>query len=110
MTPLFQKLRELEAKATPEPWTWRIPGYIANKYIDDGFVVDQDGGLDDTNAAFITEARNTIPKLLQVIDLYEEALRQYENDLVPDNSDYHDASDIAYVYVALEKAREIENG
>lgn len=103
MTQLFQKLRELEAKATPEPWTWRVPGYIANKYIDDGFVVDQDGGLEDKNAAFITEARNTIPKLLRVIDVMQEAL-DHIYDLTTEEMNWvaHD-----HALKALEKAREI---
>lgn len=72
----FQRLRDLETKATPAPWTWRVPNYIANKYIDEGLVVDgEEGGLRNEDAAMITEMRNSLPRLLEAVDLMDYVLK-----------------------------------
>lgn len=83
---LFSKLRELEKKATPGPWRSDSDGDVwteAEKEYCPG--MDQElfrnlgttrCGPDRGDAALTAEMRNTLPKIFEVLDLYEEALTQ----------------------------------
>lgn len=100
MTKLFTRLRELEAKANN----------------------GESGSMSD----FIAEARNSIQKLIQVIDLYEEALLRYkeiekaQEEAISEAMKNHppktgtEAVIMSHVWTharqALEKARAIADG
>lgn len=88
---LFQKLRDLEAKATQGEWkaeydsTYpddvRMCGIYVGKYKHDR-IIETDHGYyppKQPDADFIVEARNALPKLLAVIDVYEMAMEQVED-------------------------------
>lgn len=120
---LFSKLRELEAKATPGPWEFKdttkrqssVFGDTWFQYEVNGPERFDDNGNDSNfyhrsekygDAAFIAEARNTIPKLLQVIDLMQEALDLYEEALKDIHEHFYgDGCDTADE--ALKRAKEI---
>lgn len=91
------ELRELEKKATAGPWVWRVPGYLCNKYIDDGMVLwakcnrshadhehsqasilYKEGGHD---AAFIREIRNSLIPLLDHIEKVETENEELKLDM-----------------------------
>jgi len=94
---LFQKLRDLEAKATPGPWKIelgtlgeeeRVYGIYSGKYSFDR-IIETDTGFYPPrrpDADLIVEYRNAIPKLLAVIDVYEMAMEQVE-DCCPNNGE-----------------------
>ena len=73
---LFSCLRELEKKATPKPWITRVGDYICNKYIDNGMVLNNSQQMSDDNRLLIIEMRNDLPKIFEVLDLYEAALKE----------------------------------
>lgn len=84
----LERLKELEAKATPAPWFWMQPdekqssdiGYY-EPYTDDssgpGFefaVIERDSGVyppDVSTGDLIIEMRNALPKLLAVFEVIE---------------------------------------
>lgn len=89
---LFSKLRELEKKATPGEWDETVwcGDLEANKwaavgpqheqaYSEDELDPSSEAGkAAERDAALIAEMRNALPKIFEVLDLYEEALVLYE--------------------------------
>lgn len=85
---LFQKLRDLEAKATPGPWKIelgtlgeeeRVYGIYSGKYSFDK-IIETDTGFYPPrrpDADLIVEYRNAIPKLLEALDVMQEVLEMY---------------------------------
>lgn len=71
---VISKLRRLEHDATPGPWT------IYGNNIEDSekipLVTLTKEHFDDKNAEFITELRNAVPRLLQLIELQEREIEQ----------------------------------
>ena len=69
---LISKLRRLEHGATPGPWT------IYGNNIEDAekipLVTLTKEHFDDKNAEFITELRNAVPRLLQLIERQEREI------------------------------------
>ncbi len=81
---LFQKLRDLEAKATTE----KTPGPLTHE-----------------ECKVILELLKGIPKLLQAIDVMQEALLEYKKDSYDEN---HQC--LIYIAdVALQRVKEIAN-
>jgi hypothetical protein len=70
----ISKLRRLEHDATPGPWT------VYGNSIEDAkkipLVTLTREHFDDRNAEFITELRNAMPKLLQLIELQEREIKR----------------------------------
>ncbi|MGI9434333.1 MAG: hypothetical protein ACR2Q4_05825 [Geminicoccaceae bacterium] len=73
----ISKLRRLEHDATPGPWT------VYGNNIEDAkkipLVTLTKEHFDDRNAEFITELRNAMPKLLQLIELQEREIRRLKD-------------------------------
>lgn len=71
---VISKLRRLEHDATPGPWT------IYGDSIEDAkkipLVTVTKEHFDDKNAEFITELRNAVPRLLQLIEVQEREIEQ----------------------------------
>ncbi len=107
-TKLFQKLRELQAKATTGPWSAEVDllysrdcmNLVGPYTTSEGCSSHKTEFNHHEDAEFIAEARNTIPKLLAVIDLL------YENLEEADGIIQHETS-WKFCRKALEKAREI---
>jgi hypothetical protein len=107
---LFQKLRDLEANATSGEWhighVSEINGSAEIESADLMYVATVGYGLmHRQDQAFICEMRNALPKLLKVIDLYEEALEDGVNW-----RNGHSAHCESACKESLTKAREIANG
>ncbi len=67
----IEEIEKLCEEATSGPWTWRVPGYLCNKYIDNGLVLDineEKNGVwhSSEDAKFIASSRTLMPKLLAV--------------------------------------------
>jgi hypothetical protein len=79
----IERLKELEAKATPGPWLLATSngGFIVEfdgNYVLDAFVSDvlaQD--KQRANAKLIAEMRNALPKLLAVVEAGDELARAF---------------------------------
>lgn len=110
---LFKKLRDLEAKATHGPWTtkhepfWHdsdnTQDFLVGPYTtSEGCSTNETEFNKKEDAVFIAEARNAIPKLLQVVDVMQEALAEIKRR---DDDPFGRWWTVAHV--ALEKAREI---
>lgn len=74
---VVSKLRRLEHDATPGPWT------VYGNSIEDAkkipLVTLTREHFDDKNAEFITELRNSVPRLLRLIELQEEEIRRLKD-------------------------------
>lgn len=108
---LLSRLGELERRATPRPWRWlnysiiadhgRRPVVLGSSGDWEGgstLVECRDGLLEDLltegpNARLLTEARNALPVLLEILKVQGEALKHYAN---PD-SYYAHYSEVATV-------------
>jgi len=75
---VISKLRRLEHDATPGPWT------IYGNSIEDAkkipLVTVTKEHFDDKNAEFITELRNAVPRLLQLIEVQEREIEQLKGN------------------------------
>lgn len=80
----IRRLREVEAKATPGPWSTRGTAAVSNRYpgcsVSTGnrcwFVVDGEGrDRNAANARMIAFARNALPALLDVVEAARELRR-----------------------------------
>ena len=74
---VVSKLRRLEHDATPGPWT------VYGNNIEDAqkipLVTLTKEHFDDKNAEFITELRNSVPRLLRLIELQEQEIKRLKN-------------------------------
>lgn len=83
----FSRLRELDKNAVGAPWHLemgaygdadRVYGIYTGKYRHDR-IVETDTGVyppRKPEAQLIVEMRNALPKIFEVLDLYEEALKE----------------------------------
>ena len=105
---LFQKLRELEAKATSGEWqighVSEINGCAEIESADLNYVATVGYGvMHRQDQSFICEMRNSLPKLLHAIDVMQEALAS-----ISKNSCCELCQEAKLVSLsALDKAREI---
>jgi len=89
---LFQKLRKLEAKATPGFWSTKLEHDDTVMELVGPYTTAEGCSGPSTefnnhdDARLICEMRNALPKLLAVIDLYEMAMEQVE-DCCPNNGE-----------------------
>lgn len=121
--PLFAKLRELEKKATGIEWFHKgslseeeackaggiEPGLCALIEEEDGRFEEQDllDPLTDTDAEFIAEMRNSLPKLFAALDLMEDALKTIK---FHEDPRFMFSFQYSIVANALAKVREMGNG
>lgn len=71
-----EELKQILNEATPAPWTWRVPGYLCNKYIDEGGLIipEQSDGfkIDPANCRAIAVQRNIGSLLCELWEACEE--------------------------------------
>jgi hypothetical protein len=89
----LKELKELAEKATPGPWVWRSPGYLCNKYIEPGLVLDVNAekvGIERSieDAEFIAAANpQVVLQLIERIKKLNEAITLATGNPGPWNDD-----------------------
>lgn len=77
---IITRLKELEAAATPGPWSWEYEGDQGSNIIEtrEGYaVITRDAGYYGPNIPtgdLIIEMRNALPKLLAMVEAAQEVL------------------------------------
>lgn len=77
---MLERLKELEAKATPGPWQAVGNGVHAKDraIAGEGFLFDHEGVLcDDDDARLIAEMRNALPKLLALAEAAKKFKKEF---------------------------------
>jgi hypothetical protein len=74
MSIMLERLKELEAKATPAPWVSRVgQAGICNKYLDESIIDGEErDGMKPENVRLIIEMRNVLPKLLAFVTAWDD--------------------------------------